>query len=134
AVARLDGRHEALLGRAGHPARSFFQALDRCGEIVVLRSQEGQPLVELAVFVVGHQVDGPDRGEPLLELGHTLAHGRQLARRIVAGEQRPPVPPPDTPRLLTQLFPPYTALRRTDGHLPRGRPEAPRTPLRPPRL
>src|SRR5262249_18498948 len=68
----LEGLDEAFLSRVRHSSQRLLQILDGRGEVVVLRAQERQSLVELAILLVGHEVDGADRGEPLRELAQSL--------------------------------------------------------------
>src|SRR5262249_35683425 len=93
---RLD---EAVLRRARHAAQRLVQVLDRRREIVVLSAQEREPLVELAILVVGDQVDRADRGQSLVELGHAGARRIEIARGVVRGKQRRRIDAVHSPRL-----------------------------------
>jgi hypothetical protein len=83
AIDLLEGLGEALLGRARHAAERPLEVLDRGGEVVVLGSQKAETLVELAVLLVGDEVDGTDCLQAAVQLDHPLADGHQVARGIV---------------------------------------------------
>ena len=83
----------------------------------MLGSQERQALVELAVLVVGDQVDRTDGDEALLDRCDPLPHRAEVARRIVTGEERRGVHPVHPPRLLPELLTPHATLGRTDVDL-----------------
>ena len=64
----LEGFLEALLRGAGHAAKGAVEILHRLDQIVVLAAKELQALLELAVLVVRHQVDGAHAFELCPEL------------------------------------------------------------------
>src|SRR5207247_8811582 len=73
---------ESVLGRARHAAERFFQVLDRRREVVVLRPQEREALVKLAVLLVGHEVHGTDGGQLGVPRADAISAGRGLARSL----------------------------------------------------
>src|SRR5882724_1553107 len=87
AVDLLERLLEALLGGACHATKRAVEVLHRLDEIVVLAAEKFEPLLELAVLVVCHEVD---RAHPL-ELGPQFLVPRldtlEISRRIVGGEQ-----------------------------------------------
>ena len=105
----LERLHETVLRRAGHTTERLVEILDRRREIVVLRSKERQPLVELAVLVVGNQVDGTDR-----------ASAARRARPRGLAPRRDPAPDRDAARSAarrrrTRATPPAPAPRAAPG-------------------
>src|SRR5439155_5813057 len=90
----------------------LFQVLDRRHQVVVLGPEEREALVELAILLVGHEVDGADGGQLGVELADALAGGGEIARRIVQRQQRRRVDAISAPRLLSELLPAHAALRR----------------------
>ena len=88
AVDLLEGLDEAFLRGVRHSPQRLLEVLDRRGEVVVLCAQKREPLVELAILLVGDEVDGADGGQFLRELSHPLAKRREVPVGIVAGQQR----------------------------------------------
>ena len=78
----------------------------------MLRAEEREPLVQLAVLLVGDQVDGADRLEALIQLGQALAHAGEVARGVVAGQQRRGVDAVRAIGLLGQLLAAHASLGR----------------------
>ena len=124
AVDLVEGLREPVLSRSRHAAERLVQVLDRRGEVVVLGAQEGQAFVELAVLVVGDQIHRTDGDEAFLDLGDPLPRRAEVARRIVAREQRGGVDPVHSPHLLPEHVAPHATLGRTDVDLVGGRDDA----------
>ncbi len=78
-----EGFAEALLGSAGHAAQGLLEILDRGDQVVVLGAQKGQPLVQLAVLLVSHQIDRPEGLQLFAERGAALAHCLEVRGRAV---------------------------------------------------
>src|SRR5256886_6338952 len=112
AVDLLERLSEALLRAPRHATQRLFEVLDRGDEVVVLRLEEREPLVEFAVLVVGNEVHGPDRGQLLLELGDLRPGRSEVAGRVVVGGKRRRVYAIGAPRLLAELLPAHPALGR----------------------
>ncbi len=112
AVDLLERLGEPLLRGPGHPAQRLVEILDRRRQIVVLRPQERQTLVQLAVLLGGDQVDGADRLQPCVQLDQSLAHGDEIAAAIVQVAQRRGVDAVPAIRLLRQLLAAHAPLGR----------------------
>src|SRR4029453_14982444 len=78
-----EGLLEALLPGARLSPQRLLEVLDRAGEVVVLSAEKAQPLFQLAVFLVGHEVDGAHRLELLHELVVTGAQLGSLAGGVM---------------------------------------------------
>ena len=111
----LERLPEPLLGGPRHAAERLLQVLHRRDEVVVLGAQKCKPLVELAILLVRHEVDGAHRGELFLELLQPRPGQVHVLRGIVEGEERLGAPHVERPaRLLLELLAPDPPLGRRD--------------------
>src|SRR5439155_3905015 len=69
---------EPVLRGTRHSTQRLLEVLERSREVVVLIPKERQPLVELAVVVIGDQIHRTDRGEALLELGDPTSDAPEI--------------------------------------------------------